>query len=88
MRVGIVGPGNVGTTLGARLARKHTVKFGSRDPSQRPDLGAAVAPVPDVCEWAEVVILAVPGFRTAGAAQTISRGCGPGVAGGARGARR
>jgi predicted dinucleotide-binding enzyme len=81
LRIGVVGTGNVGTTLGGRLARKHSVRYGSRDPAQckHPDL--APLPIPELCDWAEVVVVAVPGFRTATAAAALARSLGPGVGG-------
>jgi hypothetical protein len=89
LRIGIVGPGNVGTTLGARLSRARApVKYGSREPARHPTLGrGAVLLVQDVCEWADVVILAVPGFRTPAAARALARSLGPGIEG-PRGGRR
>jgi hypothetical protein len=83
LRVGVVGPGNVGTTLGRRLARaRHAVRYGSRDPGARPELGSAVGPVADVSSWAEVIVLALPGFCTPAAARALARSLGPGAEGG------
>ncbi|KAI8473334.1 MAG: hypothetical protein J3K34DRAFT_411055 [Monoraphidium minutum] len=79
MRVGIVGAGNVGQTLGGRLAARHAVKYGCRDPRKHADVDAAV--VADAVGWAEVVILATPGFRTPAAAAALAHSLGPGVEG-------
>ena len=58
MRIGIIGTGNIGGTLGAAFARAgHQVKFGSRQPSaddpQVTDLAGALSD-------AEAVLLALP----------------------------
>lgn len=81
LRIGVVGAGNVGQTLGGRLAKhgKHTVRYGARDPKAHQDVGAVS--VPEVCDWAEVVIVATPGFRTPAAAQALARSFGAGAAG-------
>jgi predicted dinucleotide-binding enzyme len=65
MKVGIIGPGRVGATLGAQLLKKQIpVKYGSRDPSspkvaqllrEQPDASADV--VAKTVGWADVVIL-------------------------------
>ena len=68
-RIAMIGAGNVGGNLGARLSKSgHPVRFGVKDPSgdnaallARCGKDASVASVADAAEWAEVVILAVPG---------------------------
>jgi predicted dinucleotide-binding enzyme len=65
MRLGIIGGGNVGGTLGRLWAAKgHTVTFGLRDPngeSARSLAGAAaVASIRDAVAGAEVAVLATP----------------------------
>jgi hypothetical protein len=61
MRIGILGAGNVGRTLGGAWERAgHAVRYGSRMPS---DDGAS-GPHADVAAWAEVVVFAVPGAAT------------------------
>lgn len=62
MRIGVIGTGNIGGTLGSALARAgHQVKLGSRSPQ---DAGStADAQVTDLAEAiadAEVVLLALP----------------------------
>lgn len=81
VKVGIVGSGGVGSTLGARLsASKHTVKYGSRDPastkiadilSKQP--GSSADTVNKTIEWAEVVVLATPGEHDMSEANPSSR---------------
>lgn len=52
MKVGIIGKGNVGTSIGAALTAKgFEVKFGHRDPKE---------PVTEAAKWGEIIILAVP----------------------------
>jgi 8-hydroxy-5-deazaflavin:NADPH oxidoreductase len=52
MKVGIIGKGNVGTSIGAALTAKGVdVKFGHRDPKE---------PVTEAAKWGEIIILAVP----------------------------
>jgi len=67
MKIGIVGSGNVGATLGRRLAEAgHTVVFGTRRPdspvmrelAQIP--GARVAANAEAAQASEVIILATP----------------------------
>ncbi len=67
MKIGILGTGNVGRSLGTAFAREgHDVKFGSRDPAKTADeiyklgKGFEVAPLRDATEWAELIVLAVP----------------------------
>jgi hypothetical protein len=61
------------------LPKTQTVKYGVRDPSKHAALGAA--PVPAAVEWADVVVLATPGFRTAADARALADSLGPGAAG-------
>lgn len=79
MRIAIIGAGNVGTTLGGRLSTKHAVKYGCRDPTKHADVDSMR--VPEVCDWAEVVIVCTPGFRTDKAAQILAHSFGAGVTG-------
>ncbi len=52
MKIGIIGKGNVGTSIGMALIRQgHSVKYGHRDPNE---------PVSDAAAWGEVIVLAVP----------------------------
>ncbi len=64
MRIGILGAGNVGGTLGRLWARKgHEISFGVREPSRVAELATltrARAGPPAVAADAEVVVLAVP----------------------------
>ena len=69
MRVAIIGSGSVGTALAAHLLKNgHPIKYGSRDPTsdkmkalleQQP--GTSAAQVTEAVDWAEAIILAVPG---------------------------
>ena len=62
MRIGIIGAGNIGGTLGAALGRAgHDVTVGVRSPAGRQVDAAAVAAIADAVSGAEVVILALPG---------------------------
>jgi predicted dinucleotide-binding enzyme len=62
MRVGIIGPGTVGTTLGRRFAESgHAVTYGSRNPGgAAPHAGAQVASVRGAVEASEVIVLTTP----------------------------
>ena len=56
MRIGVIGTGNIGGTLGTALARAgHQVKLGSRNPD-----GAQACDVAGALADAEVVLLAIP----------------------------
>lgn len=76
MKVGIIGAGNVGGTLG-RLwtARGHEVFFGVRDPFARPPVSRGKAPtvrsgsVAQAAEFGDVVVLATPWGATRDAIQ-------------------
>lgn len=64
-RIGIVGAGRVGTTLGGRWAEAgHDVRYGVRDPQdgrhERLRDHATVVAVPDAAQDVDVVLLAVP----------------------------
>jgi hypothetical protein len=70
MRIGVIGVGSVGTTLGKKLAAVgHEVVMGTRDPDgeraakAKASLPADVAirTMPEACRSAEVVVLAIPG---------------------------
>ncbi len=52
MKIGVIGKGNVGTSLGGGLARAgHEIQYGHRDKNE---------PVGKAAEWGEIIILAVP----------------------------
>jgi 8-hydroxy-5-deazaflavin:NADPH oxidoreductase len=60
MRIGVIGTGNIGGTLGAAFARTgHQVKLGSRQP-QPSDDGPQVTDLAAALSDAEVVLLALP----------------------------
>lgn len=60
MRIAVLGTGRMGHTLGAALANAgHDVVFGSRDPSQTPDLPGPVTGHADAISGSEVVISAI-----------------------------
>jgi NADPH-dependent F420 reductase len=69
MKIGIIGSGNVGGTLGARWAQAgHEVTFGSRDPGSealkqlvtRAGGGARAAKLADAARDSDVLLLATP----------------------------
>ena len=66
MRIGIIGAGNMGATLAARLTRLgHQVAIAnSRGPQSLAGVaartGAAPVPIPDVTRNADLVIVAIP----------------------------
>jgi len=67
MKIGIVGSGNVGGTLGRRMAEAgHTVVFGTRRPdsAEMQELakisGASVATNADAAKASEIIVLATP----------------------------
>jgi hypothetical protein len=69
MRIGILGAGNVGRTLGSAWQRAgHEVRYGSRAPSGDGTSGTHA----DVAAWAEVIVFAVPGAATAELARSIA----------------
>ncbi|MGN6473944.1 MAG: NAD(P)-binding domain-containing protein, partial [Mycobacteriales bacterium] len=62
MKVAVIGSGNIGSTIGAALARAgHEVVFGSRHPDDATaPAGASVASVGDALASADAALLAVP----------------------------
>lgn len=65
MRIGIIGSGQVGGTLGMALAKRgHTVVFSSRDPGNPKAeflaVGAQVVSVQETVHSAEVLVVALP----------------------------
>ncbi|HEU5269610.1 MAG TPA: NAD(P)-binding domain-containing protein [Jatrophihabitans sp.] len=61
MRIGVIGTGNIGGTVGTALARAgHEVTLGSRHPSGESVSGVRVADVAGALAGAEVVLLALP----------------------------
>ncbi|NDJ55400.1 MAG: NAD(P)-binding domain-containing protein [Chloroflexi bacterium] len=67
MRIGIIGAGKIGGTLGLSWARAgHEVMFSSRHPENLLDLvgqaggNGLAGTVPEACEHAELLVLAVP----------------------------
>ena len=76
MKIGVLGAGQVGTTLGAPLLKNgHAVKYASRDPAQqkvqdvlKKQDGAIAGTWPETVEWADALLLVVPGKRPAASA--------------------
>lgn len=65
MRIGIIGSGKIGATLGRLWAASgHAIRFGSREPERlqglAAELGASAGSQEDSCEWAEAVFAASP----------------------------
>ncbi|WP_225788415.1 NADPH-dependent F420 reductase [Pseudomonas sp. Marseille-P8916] len=67
LRIGVIGAGNVGGTLGTLWAKAgHSVMFSSRHPEQLGDLAKAAGPnaragsVDEAAAWGEVIVLSVP----------------------------
>jgi predicted dinucleotide-binding enzyme len=66
VKVAVIGAGNVGKTLGGKIARSNPVAYGVRDVAKYADLVATnqtVKPVADAIQESDVVILTVPGMR-------------------------
>jgi hypothetical protein len=73
-RIGVVGTGSVGSTLGRRFADAgYEVRFGTRDPDREEvaelveGTDASAGTVPEVADWADALVLAVP----AGAVESV-----------------
>ncbi|WIA20789.1 hypothetical protein OEZ85_005149 [Tetradesmus obliquus] len=87
-KVSLIGTGNVAKALGSRLALKgRPVSYGTRDLSNlklaelKQQQDATVKTIPEAVDWADVLILAVPGMRDRAAAEQLASSLGPGVAG-------
>lgn len=77
-KVAMIGSGNVGGNLGARLSHAGApVCFGVREGSDASDVLARCADdatqrsIPDAAAWAEVIFLAVPGNAAVSAARGL-----------------
>jgi predicted dinucleotide-binding enzyme len=75
MKIGVLGTGRVGKSVGHGLQKAgHVIVFGSRRPEDNPDLGAPVVGLAEAVTDVDVVISAIPGsvaletLRTIGAA--------------------
>lgn len=73
-RVGIIGAGQVGATLGGKLnqSNRFAVKYASRDPGSekiktllQSQPGATADTIAAVADWAEVIVLATPSWDPA-----------------------
>ena len=67
LKIGVIGAGNVGGTLGTLWAKAgHSVMFSSRHPEELTDLVKAAGPnaqagsVNDAAAWGDVIVLSVP----------------------------
>jgi len=66
MIIAVIGPGNVGATLGRRFSQAgHEVRFGAPEPEREKfdelrDLGCAVLPPREAAQGAEAILLATP----------------------------
>lgn len=92
-RVGVIGAGSVGSTLGRRLlaSNRFTVKYGTRDPSSdkvaallASQPGATADAIPATVDWAEVVILATTSWDPSKAReqiQSLAASLGEGIKG-------
>ena len=61
MKIGIIGAGNVGASLGTLLARAdHEIRFGSRDPQPDTDLPGLVGTIAQAAAFGDVVLCAAP----------------------------
>jgi predicted dinucleotide-binding enzyme len=67
-KVSLIGTGNVAKSLGSRLVLKgRPVSYGTRDPNNpkiaelKQQQGATVKTVAEAVDWADALILAVPG---------------------------
>lgn len=85
VKVGIIGAGFVGGTLGKMLAKQHTVTFGVREVAKYEELGRAtnttILGVQDAVRASDVIILAIPGAHSDEAIQKIVETLGPDVGG-------
>ncbi|GIL99382.1 hypothetical protein Vretimale_4555, partial [Volvox reticuliferus] len=85
IKVGIIGAGGVGKTLGQVLAKKHSILFGVRDTAKYADLAKAwntsVLTVSEAVKSSDVVILAVPGAHDDAGIREIASNLGPDIKG-------
>lgn len=78
MKIGIIGSGNIGGTLGQHWAKVgHEVMFSSRNPEQLQSMaeaaGAKVGTVEEAAAFGEVILLAIPFGKVPEVAQQVGR---------------
>lgn len=76
MKIGIIGSGNVGETLGKHWVKVgHAVMFSSRNPKElKPiaeEVGAQIGTVEEVAKFGDVILLAIPFGKVAEVAQQV-----------------
>jgi predicted dinucleotide-binding enzyme len=72
MKVGIIGAGMIGGTLGPLwLKAGHEVCYGTRHPEQVNIPGAGSKTTEETAQWSEVLLIAIPLGATEGLAKTI-----------------
>ncbi|KAG2447999.1 hypothetical protein HYH02_007027 [Chlamydomonas schloesseri] len=84
LKVAVIGAGNVGKTLGGKIARSNPVAYGVRDVSKYADLAApnqTVKPVAEAIKESDVVLLTVPGAHDDAGIKAIAKSLGPEVKG-------
>ena len=78
MKIGVIGSGNIGGTLGRHWAKVgHEVMFSSRKPEElKPmaaEVGAQTGTVPEAATFGDVILLAIPFGKIPDLAQQIGR---------------
>jgi hypothetical protein len=80
IRIAVIGAGNVGGNLGARLSKSgFPLRFGVRDPNGAKDVLGKCAPdasattAAEAAAWGEVVVLAVPGSVAVEVARSLAK---------------
>ncbi|EFJ39324.1 hypothetical protein VOLCADRAFT_108682, partial [Volvox carteri f. nagariensis] len=85
LKVGIIGAGSVGQTLGKAIAKKHSVLFGVRNVAKYADLAGlenvSVLTVPEAVKSSDVVVLAVPGAHSDAGIKAIASDLGADIKG-------
>lgn len=72
MKIGIIGAGMIGGTLGPLwLKAGHAIRYGTRHPEQVQVPGASSDTVAAVGQWAEVLVIAIPLGATPAVAQEL-----------------
>lgn len=87
--IGVIGSGQVGTTLGKQLLKSgNKVKYASRDPTSakvqkllQEQPTATADTIPNVLSWSDVVLLATPSFHEDSQIQELAKSLLPGANG-------
>jgi predicted dinucleotide-binding enzyme len=76
MKIGVIGAGTVGQSLArGYAAHGQEVRLGTRDPEQTDPAEFRPGPPDQIADWADLIVLAVPGNATVDVASSLAKQC-------------